>query len=82
MRNAFGVVTGRIPGEEKKKNGRKRRKREMGSRKEGTAGWSFADADVLADRNTREIVSSFLPSVPRGIKGSRHKGDAVVKRDT
>jgi len=54
----------------------------MGSRKEGTAGWSFADADVLADRNTREIVSSFLPSVPRGIKGSRHKGDAVVKRDT
>lgn len=56
---------------------------EMGrKRRGGTAGWSFADADALADRNTREIVSFFLPSVPRGIKGSRHKGDAAVKRDT
>jgi len=37
---------------------------------------------MLPDRNAREIVSFFLPSVPRGIKGSRYKGDAVVKRDT
>lgn len=51
-------------------------------RRGGTVGWSFADADALADRNTREIVSFFLPSVPRGIKGSRYKGDAAVKCDT
>lgn len=58
------------------------REMERKRRRGGTAGWSFADADALADRNTHEIVSFFLPSVPRGIKGSRHKGDAAVKRDT
>lgn len=64
-------------------DGKEEAEDEMGrKRRGGTAGWSFADADALADRNTCEIVSFFLPPVPRGIKGSRHKGDAAVKRDT